>query len=54
VPAPGGAFRSEQSNWPASENLAAEGTRFFFPELGLGVFVTGNVTELLSRLVGLQ
>jgi enoyl-CoA hydratase/carnithine racemase len=34
--------------------LAAEGTRFFFPELGLGVFVTGGVTELLPRLVGLQ
>lgn len=34
--------------------LAAERTRFFFPELGLGVFVTGGVTELLPRLVGLQ
>jgi enoyl-CoA hydratase/carnithine racemase len=34
--------------------LAAEGTRFFFPELGLGMFVTGGVTELLPRLVGLQ
>lgn len=34
--------------------LAAEGTRFFFPEFGLGVFVTGGVTELLPRLVGLQ
>lgn len=34
--------------------VAAEGTRFFFPELGLGVFVTGGVTELLPRLVGLQ
>jgi enoyl-CoA hydratase/carnithine racemase len=34
--------------------LAAEGTRFFFPEIGLGVFVTGGVTELLPRLVGLQ
>ena len=34
--------------------LAAEGTRFFFPELALGVFVTGGVTELLPRLVGLQ
>jgi len=34
--------------------LAAEGSRFFFPELALGVFVTGGVTELLPRLVGLQ
>lgn len=34
--------------------LAVEGTRFFFPEIGLGVFVTGGVTELLPRLVGLQ
>jgi enoyl-CoA hydratase/carnithine racemase len=34
--------------------LAAEGTRFFFPEIGLGVFVTGGVTALLPRLVGLQ
>jgi len=34
--------------------LAAEGTRFFFPETSLGVFVTGGVTELLPRLVGLQ
>jgi enoyl-CoA hydratase/carnithine racemase len=34
--------------------LAAEGTRFFFPEVSLGVFVTGGVTELLPRLVGLQ
>ena len=34
--------------------IAAEGTRFFFPELALGVFVTGGVTELLPRLVGLQ
>ncbi|HEY8014542.1 MAG TPA: enoyl-CoA hydratase/isomerase family protein, partial [Dongiaceae bacterium] len=34
--------------------IAAEGTRFFFPELSLGVFVTGGVTELLPRLVGLQ
>ena len=34
--------------------LAAEGTRFFFPEISLGVFVTGGVTELLPRLVGLQ
>jgi enoyl-CoA hydratase/carnithine racemase len=34
--------------------IAAEGTRFFFSELSLGVFVTGGVTELLPRLVGLQ
>ena len=32
--------------------VAAEGTRFFFPEIALGVFVTGGVTELLPRLVG--
>jgi enoyl-CoA hydratase/carnithine racemase len=34
--------------------IAADGTRFFFPEVSLGVFVTGGVTELLPRLVGLQ
>jgi enoyl-CoA hydratase/carnithine racemase len=34
--------------------IAAQGTRFFFPEIALGVFVTGGVTELLPRLVGLQ
>jgi enoyl-CoA hydratase/carnithine racemase len=34
--------------------IAAEGTRFFFPEISWGVFVTGGVTELLPRLVGLQ
>jgi len=34
--------------------IAAEGSRFFFPEIALGVFVTGGVTELLPRLVGLQ
>ena len=34
--------------------IAAEGTRFFFPEISLGVFVTGGVTALLPRLVGLQ
>jgi enoyl-CoA hydratase/carnithine racemase len=34
--------------------IAAEGTRFFFPEVALGVFVTGGVTELLPRLVGLS
>ena len=34
--------------------VVAEGTRFCFPELSWGVFVTGGVTELLPRLVGLQ
>lgn len=34
--------------------VAAEGARFFFPEVAWGVFVTGGVTELLPRLVGLQ
>ncbi len=34
--------------------IAAEGTRFFFPEISLGVFVTGGVTDILPRLVGLQ
>jgi enoyl-CoA hydratase/carnithine racemase len=34
--------------------IAAEGTRFFFPEMSWGLFVTGGVTELLPRLVGLQ
>ena len=34
--------------------IAAEGTRFFFPEISLGVFVTGGVTELLPRLAGLH
>jgi enoyl-CoA hydratase/carnithine racemase len=34
--------------------LAAEGTRFFFPEITWGLFVTGGVTEMLPRLVGLQ
>ena len=34
--------------------IAAEGTRFFFPEISWGVFVTGGVTELLPRLIGLQ
>ncbi len=33
--------------------IAADGTRFFFPEVALGVFVTGGVTALLPRLVGL-
>ncbi len=34
--------------------VAAEGTRCCFPEVSWGVFVTGGVTELLPRLVGLQ
>lgn len=34
--------------------VAAKGTRFFFPEISWGVFVTGGVTEILPRLVGLQ
>jgi enoyl-CoA hydratase/carnithine racemase len=34
--------------------VAAAETRFFFPEISWGVFVTGGVTELLPRLVGLQ
>lgn len=34
--------------------IAAEGTRFFFPEVTWGLFVTGGVTEILPRMVGLQ
>ena len=34
--------------------VAAEGTRFFFSEVGWGLFVTGGVTDLLPRLVGLR
>ncbi len=34
--------------------IAAEDTRFFFPEASWGLFVTGGVTHLLPRLVGLQ
>ncbi len=34
--------------------IAAEGTRFFFPEVSWGVFVTGGVTDILPRMVGLQ
>jgi enoyl-CoA hydratase/carnithine racemase len=34
--------------------IAAKATRFFFPEVSWGLFVTGGVTELLPRLVGLQ
>ena len=32
----------------------AAGTRCFFPEISLGVFVTGALTTLLPKLVGLQ
>jgi enoyl-CoA hydratase/carnithine racemase len=34
--------------------IAAEGTRFFFPEVSWGLFVTGGVTSQLPRLVGLR
>ena len=34
--------------------LVGEGARFFFPEISWGLFVTGGVTALLPRLVGLQ
>ena len=34
--------------------ILAETTRCFFPEIGLGLFVTGGVTALLPRLVGLR
>ena len=34
--------------------LVGEGARFFFPEVSWGLFVTGAVTALLPRLVGLQ
>ena len=42
--------------WVINCDLAilAEETRCFFPEISLGVFVTGAVTTLLPRLVGLQ
>lgn len=42
--------------WTINCDLAilAEGTRCFFPEISLGVFVTGAVTTLLPKLVGLQ
>ena len=34
--------------------LMAEGTRCFFPEVALGFIVTGGITALLPRIVGLQ
>ena len=42
--------------WVINCDLAilAEGTRCFFPEIALGLFVTGGVTTLLPRLVGLK
>ncbi len=42
--------------WVINCDLAvvAEGTRFFFPEVELGVFVTGAVTALLPSLIGQQ
>lgn len=33
--------------------IAAEGTRFFFPETSHGMFVTGGASVLLPRMVGL-
>jgi enoyl-CoA hydratase/carnithine racemase len=35
-------------------SIAAEGSRFFFPEISWGLFVTGAVTALLPSMVGLQ
>ncbi|MEO7963356.1 MAG: enoyl-CoA hydratase/isomerase family protein [Gemmatimonadaceae bacterium] len=34
--------------------IAAEGSRFFFPEVRLGLFVTGAVTALLPRMISPQ
>jgi enoyl-CoA hydratase/carnithine racemase len=34
--------------------IMAQGTRCFFPEVSLGFIVTGGVTALLPRMVGLQ
>jgi enoyl-CoA hydratase/carnithine racemase len=34
--------------------IAAEGSRFFFPEITWGLFVTGAVTALLPRMIGAQ
>ncbi len=41
--------------WMINCDLAilAEGTRCFFPEVSLGLFVTGGVTRLLPAMVGL-
>ena len=34
--------------------VAAEEARFFFPEVSIGVLVTGGVTALLPRMIGLE
>jgi len=34
--------------------ILAEGTRCFFPEISLGVFVTGAITTILPKIVGLR
>jgi enoyl-CoA hydratase/carnithine racemase len=34
--------------------MAAEGSRFFFPEITWGLFVTGAVTTLLPKMIGAQ
>jgi enoyl-CoA hydratase/carnithine racemase len=34
--------------------IAAEGSRFFFPEISWGLFVTGAVTTLLPNMIGAQ
>jgi enoyl-CoA hydratase/carnithine racemase len=34
--------------------IAAEGSRFFFPEITWGLFVTGAVTTLLPAMIGAQ
>jgi enoyl-CoA hydratase/carnithine racemase len=34
--------------------IAAEGSRFFFPEITWGLFVTGAVTALLPAMIGAQ
>jgi enoyl-CoA hydratase/carnithine racemase len=34
--------------------IAAEGSRFFFPEITWGLFVTGAVTALLPNMIGAQ
>ena len=34
--------------------IMAESARCFFPEVGLGIFVTGGISSILPNLVGLQ
>ncbi len=34
--------------------IMAESARCFFPEVGLGIFVTGGISSILPKLVGLQ